>query len=182
MAMSAVEVKLTHDPRYQLVEGVSLVIAGAAALGLLALVTMVAGHEGAGYREAIAARGLASRSLLPAMVAFGLAMLLLAGVWTWLVALEVSFRVTGPLFRFCRNLETVIERRRDGPVPIRNTDHLQRHWDEFHGSVTAVRDYYAAMHGMAEELERLVRSGDADAPLLSYAVDILKATAARARC
>ncbi len=182
MAMGAADRRPVYDPRYRLVETASLVVAGVAALGLLAVVATVAGHDGASYRETIAARDLASRNLLPALLAFGLAMLAVAGIAAWLVALEVSFRVTGPLHRFCRNLETVIEGRHHALVPIRDTDHLQRHWDDFHASVNAVRDYYAAMHGAVEELERLVHATNVDTKQLSQAIGDLKAMTTRAHC
>lgn len=145
--------------RLRLVARISLWFGGLAVIALLALV-LIAAPTPSDYVGAIA-RLSATREQLPLLM--GLGGLLLAigtALTTWLIATYGSFRVAGPLHRFCIDLEQGV---RGGQVPrirVRQTDHIQdearyledsvselyRRYDEI-GSALARADEALRAHG-----------------------------------
>ncbi|MCB1914393.1 MAG: hypothetical protein KDG52_01550 [Rhodocyclaceae bacterium] len=109
----------------RLIGRISLLFALLAMAGL-AMVLLLARPVDGGYLDVI--RNLsASRAQLPGLMAVG-GLLLVVGtaLTTWLIALYSSFRVAGPLHRFCIDLERGV---RDGQVPrvrVRANDAAQQ--------------------------------------------------------
>lgn len=145
----------------KLVGKISAALALAATAGLVLLITALVSDKGASYREIVGAYGLAHENLLPALLVFGLAMVAVAAIATWLLTLYASFSFAGPLYRFSRNLELVVERGPVEPIPLRATDQLQRECAIFRDAVGELRSHYADLAELIAELEVAQAAGDA---------------------
>lgn len=106
----------------------------------------------------------ASRAQLPGLMAVGGLLLVLGtALTTWLIALYSSFRVAGPLYRFCIDLEHGI---REGQVPrirVRASDAAQddaRYLEETVSGLYLLQDEIATA---ADEALRHLRDGSAEA-------------------
>jgi len=124
---------------------IAIYVAIAASIGLLLLLFVLAEAKSSDYRQTLSAFDLTQQNLLPAMLVFGLAMVVFAGVTTGLFALYTSFRIAGPLFRIARNLELEILHSTRDAVPIRKDDRLQQEWTQYVLAVSAVRRHYALL-------------------------------------
>ena len=161
---------------------ISLAIAAAAAVGLLLVVVLIAGRGGDSYRQAVAAYGVARENLAPALLVFGLAMAAVAGIATWLVTLYGTFRFAGPVYRFSRNLELVIDQgTKAQPLPLRGDDELQRECQVFRAAVAGLDGHYRELRTLLEEVERGVAAGSADPVQLRQAIARLKEAESRVR-
>ena len=161
-------------PDFKLVAKIALSVAAAACIGLLLLLHVLAEDKGAGYGNIITAYDMARQNLQPAILVFGLVMIVFASITTWLFALYTSFRVAGPLFRIARNLEQAIDQGQLVPIPIRKTDSLQREWAQFDASVEALRAHYAKLGQALDEVRSRVGNGAGDKAPLEQAIAHLK--------
>lgn len=161
---------------------VSLGIAAAAAAGLALVVVALVGHAGNSYRQAIGAYGLARENLAPALLLFGLAMVALAGIATWLITLYASFRFAGPLYRFSRNLELVTEQGPAArPVPLRGSDDLQHECEVFRVSVATLNRHYDELRLLAQQAQLEAGFAAADGEPLHQALARLREAERRVR-
>lgn len=126
-----------HD--YQLVAKVGLSVGVSGLVGVLFVLWVIGDRAANGYGEIISAVGTVKHALAPAIWLFGLVMVSIAGLTTWLFALYASFRVAGPLFRISRDIEEQIKNSSAKPIPIRATDKLQAEWGGFEASVAGLR-------------------------------------------
>ncbi len=160
---------------------ISLAIAVAGAAGLALVVLLIAGGSAESYRQAVGAYGVARENLGLALLLFGLAMAVVAGIATWLVTLYGTFRFAGPLYRFSRNLELVTEMGAAAqPLPLRRDDELQRECQAFRASVAALQEHYGSLQALAAEAKGLA-TGTADPGLLEQAIARLKEAESRVR-
>ena len=125
----------------RLVAKIALSVAVASCAGLLLVLFTVTDDRGTSYGRLIGAIDLTREQLKPALLVFGLVMVIFAGITAWAFSLYTSFRVAGPLYRISRNLEIAIEHGPVAPVPIRETDQLQREWRQFEASVAVLREH-----------------------------------------
>jgi hypothetical protein len=126
-----------HD--YHLVAKVGLSVGVSGLVGVLFVLWVIGDRAANGYGEIISAVGTVKHALAPAIWLFGLAMVSIAGLTTWLFALYASFRVAGPLFRIARDIEEQIKHSGAKPIPIRVTDKLQAEWGSFEAGVVGLR-------------------------------------------
>ena len=153
----------------KLVGKISAALALTSAAGLAMVIALLTSDKGANYREIIAAYGVAHENLQPALLVFGLAMVVVAALTTWLVTLYASFGFAGPLYRFSRNLELVTEQGPVAPVPLRAADQLQRECDAFRDSVGELRRHYAELTDLVQQFETASAGDDADKIRLALA-------------
>lgn len=146
----------------KLVGKISAVLALTAAAGLAIVIALLVSDKGISYRGIISAFSVAHENLQPALLIFGLVMVAVAAVATWLVTLYASFSFAGPLYRFSRNLEFVTEQGPVTPLSMRATDQLQRECDIFHGSVDELRRHYSELTDLVQQFETASTNGDAD--------------------
>lgn len=132
-------------PDYQLVAKVGLSVGVSGFVGVLFVLWIIGDRAANGYGEVISATGTLKHALAPAIWLFGLAMLSIAGVTTWLFSLYASFRVAGPLFRIARDIEEQIKHSGVKPIPIRTTDKLQAEWVSFEAGVAGLRTHRERM-------------------------------------
>jgi hypothetical protein len=168
-------------PDFTLVAKIALSVAAAACVGLLVLLFVLSKGEGSGYGHAIGAYDLAQRNLQPAILAFALAMIVLAGIITWLLTLYASLRVAGPLFRIARDLERTIERGPIEPASIRGTDRLQPEWAKFAASVAALRAHYVELGRALDEASARLQSDPSNNERLELVIARLKRVEGNAR-
>jgi hypothetical protein len=152
-----------------LVAKVGLSVAIASFTGLLLLLLLIGDETGQEYAVVIGIFGLAKRSLGPAMIVFGLAIAGFAGITTWLFSLFASFRIAGPLYRFSRDLELLIERDSSALIPVRDTDRLQHAWKTLDASVTSLRSHYEDLGAALKEVQVTVPTEDLAAARSSIA-------------
>ncbi len=134
-----------------------------ASVALLAVIFLVTDENGADYARNISSRSVTKESLGAAMFVFGLSIVALASVSTWLITLYSSFRIAGPLFRFSQNLRSIIEDAFALPVAIRRTDMLQQQWNEFDASQERLREHYRSLSEALEQcVQTLEKNADAD--------------------
>lgn len=160
----------SEDPRLpvpfdvRLVAKIALSVAAASFAGLLLVLFIVTDDRGVSYGALIGAIDLTREQLKPALLIFGLLMVVFAGITAWVFSLYTSFRVAGPLYRISRSLETSIDRGPVTPVPIRETDQLQHEWRQFEASVAALRDQHATLWRALEDCEAALRA-HAESPI-----------------
>jgi hypothetical protein len=128
-----------HD--YQLVAKVGLSVGVFGLVGVLFVLWVIGDRSANGYGEIISAVGAVKHALAPAIWLFGLVMVSIAGLTTWLFALYASFRVAGPLFRIARDIEEQIKNSGAKPIPIRAGDKLQAEWGGFEAGVLRLRTH-----------------------------------------
>ena len=163
------------------VAGIALSVSVAACAGLFVVLLLVIDDIGTSYGNLIGSYSLASRNLGWVLLVFGLAIVAVAGVATWLISLYSTFRIAGPLFRFARNLEMEIERGPVAPAPIRGTDQLQREWQAFDASVAALRRHYHELRQAVNEARQSMDAGATRRKSGSQAIARLTEVERRAR-
>ncbi len=165
----------------RLVAKIALSVAVASCVGLLLVLFMVTDDRGTNYGHLIGATELTNQNLKPALLVFGLVMVVFAGITTWLFSLYTSFRIAGPLYRITRDLETAIERGPAAPDPIRKTDQLQRERMQFDASVAALREHYEELRQALDDGETALRAETPDSMSLAQAIARLRKTEERVR-
>ena len=130
---------------------IALGVAALAGIGLLLALFLITDGKGTEYGRIIFADNLTRQNLGPVLLVFGLAMVLIASMVTWLISLYSSFRIAGPLFRFSQNLKNAIEHPAAMPLAIRQTDMLQREWQEFEASLVRLGEHYRRLREALEQ-------------------------------
>lgn len=129
-----------------------------AVLLLLGAVLFATDEQGTGYAQLVKSHVITRQNLDTALLVAGLCLLALVMAITWLVSLYASFRVAGPMFRFCRNLEGAAQLRR--PLPIREEDSLHEVSEQLIAAVEGVRGHYAGLDEALVRLDRCLEEGD----------------------
>lgn len=137
---------------------VALSVGAIAWVGLLLAIFLVTDDKGTDYAHIIANHSLTMQALGPAILVFGLLMVVIASISTWFIALYSSFRIAGPLFRFSQNLKCIIADAFAVPMAIRHTDVLQREWSEFDASQAKLREHYASLREALDQCEQTLHA------------------------
>lgn len=166
-----------------MVAKIGLSVAGAASLGLLAVLGLVSDDQAGSYGQIIGAFDLARQNLGPALLVLGLTLTGFAGISAWMFSLYASFRVAGPLYRMARDLEQQIDQGPVAPLPIRTTDRLQREWKAFEASVAALQAQHEELRQALGAVRRALGPNNetVDAATLASALARLKNTQQRVR-
>jgi len=135
----------------------ALMVGVVATVGLLSAIFLITDDSGIDYAHVIASHSLTQQNLQVTLLVFGLALVLVACVATWLIALYSSFRIAGPLFRFSQNLKGLMDNALTMPQAIRKDDLLQAHWVQFDASQARLRAHYddlqQALHAAEQALQ-----------------------------
>lgn len=145
-----------HRPRFLLfnwhfVAKIALIIAAVSCLGAVLVLHFITGSSGENYAEVARYFSLSRKSIGPTLLVAGLILASFASIITWLIALYTSFYIAGPLFRFSRNFESLIEQGPISPVPTRKTDRLKQEEQQIKRSVIKLQQHYGEMRAAAEE-------------------------------
>jgi len=138
---------------------IALSVGTVAWAGLLLAIFLVTDDSGTDYAHIIFTHSLTKQNLGPTILVFGLTMVVIASLATWVIALYSSFRIAGPLFRFAQNLKCIIEDAFAVPMAIRGTDMLQREWNEFDASQAKLREHYVSLRESLDQCELALRGG-----------------------
>jgi len=141
---------------------IAFLMAAAATVGLLVVVFLATDDKGVSYASIISSHSLTQQNLGPAMGLFALLLVLVAAVFTWLIALYASFRIAGPLFRFAQNLKTIIKDSFAVPLAIRQSDMLQQEWHEFETGQARLRSHYAQLRGALDKYRAALLQGKSE--------------------
>lgn len=173
--------KYLHHPasfgRTKLIGKLSLWLSFLAVIGLLIVFFSVA-SPGESYQQNIRALSLSQKNLPWVMLVTGLILTLITGVIVWLVTLYSSFRITGPLFRFSRNIEAWINHGQRNTIPLRKGDALQQ---ESQLMADTINRHYAYLDGYLPLLGQGLQAADAgDIGQLKHSMNLLKEMAGKA--
>ncbi len=133
----------------QLIGKVALVTSGVAASMLLIVILFVGAEGGDTYLEVLQSQSISQSNLGIVMLITGLLLVVFVAVVTWMVTLYASFRVAGPLFRFCRDLE--LSPITDRPIGIRKDDYLQEVSEELLETVAVLRSHYKELEAVISQ-------------------------------
>lgn len=137
---------------------IALSVGAIAWAGLMLVIFLLTDDKGTDYAHIIFMSSLTQQNLGPAILVFGLVMVFIASISTWLIALYSSFRIAGPLFRFAQNLNNIIANAFAVPMAIRQTDMLQREWSEFDASQAKLREHYKALREAVDQCEQALKT------------------------
>lgn len=152
---------LTNHPRFLLfnwhfVAKIALILAAVSCLGAVLVLHFITGSLGENYAEVARYFSLSRKNIGPTILAAGLILVSFASIITWLIALYTSFYIAGPLFRFSRNFEILIEQGPAMLTPTRKSDSLKLEEQQIRRSVAKLQQHYGEMRALAEDaLSRL---------------------------
>lgn len=138
---------------------VALAVGGLSFAALLLLLAFISDNSGSAYWEIVKSGSITRQSLGPGMLLAGLFLVSAAAAITWLISLYASFRIAGPLFRFSRNMEILIESGAVTLTPIRKDDQLQEEARQFAQSVDLLQGHYREIGAAADNALALIDSG-----------------------
>jgi len=167
----------TDFGRAKLIGKISLWFSFLAAIGLLIVFFAVA-SPGESYQQNIRTLSLSQKNLPWVMLVTGLILTLITSIITWLITLYSSFRISGPLYRFSRNIETWINTGKRNTIPLRRADSLQQ---ESQLMEETVNSHYAYLDGYQPLLNQARQAIDAgDIEQLNHCLSLLKERADKA--
>jgi len=159
------EAVLRNEPliflHLKLVAKISLGVGTLAVLSLLISMLLVSGEIGDSYTEIIRNNSMTREHLGRVMPVIGLALVAIAGVITWMIALYSSFRIAGPLYRFSQNLKLASASDSERLIDLRQGDSLRKQAQDIRQAVTISREHYAALQQAAHEASIALENGDA---------------------
>ncbi|MCB1908504.1 MAG: hypothetical protein KDH15_14135 [Rhodocyclaceae bacterium] len=148
--------------QFELIGRISLLFAVLATAGLVGVLLLARPVDG-DYVAMIQTLS-ASRARLPGLMAVTSLLLVLGtALTTWLIALYSSFRVAGPLYRFCIDLEQGI---RDGEVPpirVRASDRAQEDARYLEETVADLYRRQDEISATVDDAAHRLRNGDREA-------------------
>ncbi|MCB1954747.1 MAG: hypothetical protein KDG55_03680 [Rhodocyclaceae bacterium] len=142
----------------RLIGRMSLWFAAAALVGLVGVLLLARPASG-DYVELVRNMSLSRQQLPVLMLVGGLLLGIGTALTTWLIALYSSFRIAGPLHRFCLDLEQGI---RDGEVPrirLRAEDDAQEDARRLEETIRRLYRHYDEIAGALESASLQVRRG-----------------------
>lgn len=167
----------TDFGRIKLIGKISLWFSLLAVIGLLIVFFSVA-SPGESYQQNIRALSLSQKNLPWVMLVSGLILTLITSVITWLITLYSSFRITGPLYRFSRNVEAWVNHGERNIIPLRREDSLQQ---EARLMEETVSHYYGYLDGYLPLLNQAQQAADTgDIKQLNHSLNLLKEMAGKA--
>lgn len=154
-----------------------------AAVGLVVLAGLfsVATSASSEYPGAIAGLS-ATRRDLPLLFSIGCVVVVTGtALITAVVALYGSFRVAGPLYRFCLDLESGIRTGVVPPIRLRSTDLAHAEARRMNEVIAGLYAYHDELRGAARELAGAIRARGRIEPEHVEKLEALQRLAARAR-
>lgn len=148
--------KRTDFGQAKLIGKISLWFAFVAFIGLIIVFFTVASPSES-YQQNIKSLSISQQNLPWVMLTTGLILLLITAIITWMVSLYSSFRITGPLFRFSRNIEEWVVSGKPKAIPVRTEDSLQ---EESQLMVESIKVLYDYIDGFDPVIERALEAAD----------------------
>lgn len=169
--------KRTDFGQAKLIGKISLWFSFLAFVGLLIVFFTVASPSES-YQQNIRVLSLSQKTLPWIMLVTGLILTLITGIVTWLVTLFSTFHISGPLFRFSRNIEEWINHGRRNTVPLRKEDALQ---EESRLMEETIKSHYVYLDELQPFLNQVLQAVDAgDSQQMNHVLSLLKEKVDRA--
>lgn len=156
--MTAEAEQLNQGFYYTLAVKLSAFVSLAALAGMLMVQLNLIDLEGSTYHEIINGNQLTHEQLPVVMLLSGLCLLLVAGVTAWLITLYASFKFAGPIYRFRKNIEGIVNDRHAPVLPIRRNDCLQYESNILSRAMNTVRLHDRAVEKTLLEMRRIIQS------------------------
>jgi hypothetical protein len=144
---------------FTIVLKISVLISLTAIIGMFIVLLALLEEKGGNYVEMIGRFYLTYDRLPLAMLMAGGFLACLTGAAVWFVTLLASFRVAGPIYRFTRNLQMVVEANGGALVPIRKGDYLQSESASLLTSVANMKNHYRSLERELQEMESILEAG-----------------------
>lgn len=139
---------------------VALVVGALSFAALLFPLTFINNDAGSTYWSVIKSGSVTRQSLASVMLLAGLLLISAAAIVTWLIALYASFRIAGPLFRFSRNMEILIDSGDVTLTPIRKEDQLHEEAWLFVQTFNRLQQHYREIGITVDKALAQIDSGD----------------------
>lgn len=156
---------MRHEPliflHLKLVAKIGVAVATLAALALVTVVLLITNGAGDSYDAIIRSNSLTRQHLGMAMLVAGLALVVVAGLITWLIVLYTSFRVAGPLYRFSQNLKLANTRDAVELTALRKGDALTAQAAGIQQAVATLRQHQADLEAAAKDAASALSAGRA---------------------
>ncbi len=136
--------------RMRMVSKIALIVGGVACLCMLLVLNFITDKSGVNYGTIIRSYSVSHQHLGPTLLVAGLFLVSFSGVVTYLISLYTSFRIAGPLYRFARNLEVMIEQGTLAMIPTRKGDHLKFEEQQFKQGLLKLHQHYDAIWNETE--------------------------------
>ena len=111
--------------QWHFIAKIALLLAAVTCLGAVLVLHFITGDAGQNYADMARYFSASRKNIGPTMLVAGLILISFTSLITWMMTLYASFYIAGPLFRFARNLEILIEHGPTSPIPTRKTDRLK---------------------------------------------------------
>jgi hypothetical protein len=165
---------------FKLVGKIAL-FAGVLAFGvLLAVLLFISDASGESYWHVVRSHSITRQSLGPSLLLAGCLLAAAVAIITWLFSLYASFRIAGPLYRFARNMEGMIETGSARIVPIRQEDQLQGEARLLREAAESLEGHYRQLAAATDRAFEVIDAADANE--LKQAVAMLRELENRVRC
>ncbi len=120
------------------------------------------------------------KNLLPkAILISGLIVVVFVGLMTWLISIYSSAKISGPLYRFSKNIELTIEHNSAPHIKIRTHDKLHAEADLLETAIFHLNQHYQALNHVAEEIQELLKEDSINRSKLAAKIHELKITERR---
>lgn len=128
--------------RLRLISKIALMVGGLSCLCMLLALNFITDNSGVNYETIIRSYSLSRQHIGPTLLVAGLFLVSFAGAITFLIALYTGFYIAGPLFRFARNIELLIERGTITPISTRKNDLLKQEEQQIKRSIIKLQKHY----------------------------------------
>lgn len=153
MSNNSTPENLTHKLyQWHFIAKIALMLAAVTCLGAVLVLHFITGESGQNYSDMARYFSSSRKNIGPTMLVAGLILISFTSLITWVMALYASFYIAGPLFRFARNLETLIEHGPTSLIPTRKTDRLKNEEQQIERSVARLQAHYIKMRAATEEM------------------------------
>lgn len=136
--------------RMRMVSKIALVVGGVSCLCMMLVLNYITDKSGTSYGTIIRSYSVSHQHLGPTLLVAGLFLVSFSGVITYLISLYTSFRIAGPMYRFARNLELMIEQGTLAIIPTRKGDHLKFEEQQFKQNLLKLHKHYDAIWNETE--------------------------------
>ena len=143
----------------RLVAKLAIWISLIAAVFLAVTLLFLANTGDTGYTQLIRAHSITQQNLGAAVALSALFLIVLMGIITWVLAMDVSFKLAGPFYRFSRNFEQASTT--PGLLKIREGDQLQDICELLRKSNGTLHNHYADLARLLGQAEKLSSSDHA---------------------
>lgn len=174
----------TPDSHYQLrlVATFALITSVVSTCALvLALYILTGNEENISYFTFIKATSI-SKDLLPkTIIIAGLLTISIVGILTWLISVYSSARISGPLYRFSRNIELTIQDQAAPHIKIRKYDKLHVEASLLETALRNTHQHHQDLIQIAREIDQTINHKAGDQKILHSQIIELKSQEGRVR-